>query len=190
MERSAITDLPFAARLRRRVCRAAWWVALLSLAAVAPIAEAQTRDRDRRGVPPFGWENQYPDPYERRMPPEVGAVQETVELFHAGQMEQHLAMISDRVRQNWLRPEGSADIDCDVRITQTRAGEIFSLAVVCCEGSDAVVRSIEAAVEQAAPLPIQKDPALFQRVLRFRFMPDRDPEDIEVNLFESSCSDT
>jgi colicin import membrane protein len=49
---------------------------------------------------------------------------------------------------------------------------VINVTVGECNGDDAVVRSIEAAVLKASPLPLPPVLALFQRNLKFEFVPD------------------
>jgi colicin import membrane protein len=63
-------------------------------------------------------------------------------------------------------------LDCVVNVVQLPTGDVVDVRVGSCNGDDAVVRSIEAAVRLASPLPKPPTPSLFERNLNVRFRPD------------------
>jgi colicin import membrane protein len=84
-------------------------------------------------------------------------------------------MITNRIEQNWIRPASAGSgLDCMVRVAQIPSGEVISATVdvARCNGDDAVIRSIEAAVLKSSPLPRPPVPALFERNLNIEFVPD------------------
>jgi colicin import membrane protein len=90
----------------------------------------------------------------------------------AGQLDQYAEIIRQKVERNWIRP-GSArpGLECVVLVRQVPGGEVVDVRITECNGDAAVLRSIEAAVLRASPLPAPPDPALFDRSLRFEFRP-------------------
>jgi colicin import membrane protein len=62
-------------------------------------------------------------------------------------------------------------LDCSVQVTQIPSGDVVDVRVLSCNGDEAVVRSIEAAVLRASPLPQPPTAALFERTLILEFRP-------------------
>jgi colicin import membrane protein len=58
-----------------------------------------------------------------------------------------------------------------VYVTQIPSGDVTNVRVGTCNGDGAVIRSIEAAVNRASPLPRPPVPELFQRNLLVIFEP-------------------
>jgi colicin import membrane protein len=82
-------------------------------------------------------------------------------------------MITDRVKRSWVQPASARPgVECDVHVTQIPGGEVVNVRIGACNGDAAVIRSIEAAVFSASPLPLPPDPSLFDRNLRFTFKPE------------------
>lgn len=91
----------------------------------------------------------------------------------SGELAEYVSMISSHIERNWNRPPSARPgIDCTVQVTQLPSGDVVSARVVRCNGDDAVVRSIEAAVLRASPLPLPRNRALFERTLNIHFQPD------------------
>jgi colicin import membrane protein len=92
----------------------------------------------------------------------------------AGLLAQYIAVIRQEVERNWVRPvSAGAGLECVVHVTQIPGGEVIDVRMVQCNGDDAVVRSIVAAVHQSSPLPLPLEPELFERNLRFTFKPEQ-----------------
>lgn len=91
----------------------------------------------------------------------------------SGKLAQYVEIIKQKVERNWARPaSATADLACDVYVSQIPGGEVVNVRVGSCNGDAAVVRSIEAAVQKASPLPPPPDPSLFERELLFKFKPE------------------
>jgi colicin import membrane protein len=61
---------------------------------------------------------------------------------------------------------------CEVHVIQGPGGIVLKVTVGACPGSTVTYRnSIENAVLKADPLPAPRDPALFDRELKFLFNP-------------------
>lgn len=88
----------------------------------------------------------------------------------AGLLAQYVEVIRQKVERNWIRPPGVPDgVSCEVRVRQLRNGEVVSVQVINCAGGEVLIRSIETAVRKASPLPLPRDPSLFEPNLRFPF---------------------
>jgi colicin import membrane protein len=57
-------------------------------------------------------------------------------------------------------------------VVQIPSGDVVDVKVGRCNGDEAVVRSIEAAVRKASPLPKPPSDAVFERNLIVTFKPD------------------
>lgn len=90
----------------------------------------------------------------------------------SGLLAQYVAMIGQTIERNWIRPPSAKPgLECVVQVSQIPGGQVVAVKVVRCNGDDTVVRSVEAAVWQASPLPKPPDPALFERNLQLVFKP-------------------
>jgi len=91
----------------------------------------------------------------------------------AGLLARYIDLITNRIEQNWIPPASArAGLKCELTVTQIPSGEVIDVRVGACNGDEAVVRSIDAAVRRASPLPQPPVPSLFQRVLIVTFEPD------------------
>ena len=91
----------------------------------------------------------------------------------AGLLDQYVRLIEQRIERNWIRPASAvAGLECVVKVTQIPSGDVVSVRIGRCNGDEAVVRSIEAAVLRASPLPKPPHPRLFDRNLEVVFRPD------------------
>jgi colicin import membrane protein len=91
----------------------------------------------------------------------------------AGLLDQYVRLIEQRIERNWIRPaSAAAGLECVVKVSQIPSGDVVSVRIGRCNGDDAVLRSIEAAVLRASPLPKPPNPRLFDRNLEVVFRPD------------------
>jgi colicin import membrane protein len=91
----------------------------------------------------------------------------------SGLLDQYIRLIVNRIEQNWIRPASAQPgLECEVRVIQIPSGDIVDARVGRCNGDDAVIRSIEAAVLKSSPLPRPPLPSLFERTLNVVFTPD------------------
>ena len=104
----------------------------------------------------------------------VLAVEEERRLAEqSGLLDQYIRLIVNRIEQNWIRPASAQPgLECEVRVIQIPSGDIVDARVGRCNGDDAVIRSIEAAVLRSSPLPRPPVPSLFERSLNVVFAPD------------------
>lgn len=104
---------------------------------------------------------------------ELAAEEQRRQAVESGLLDQYVTLIKQKVERNWNRPASAgSDLRCEVTVRQIPGGDVVSVQIGQCNGDDAVVRSIEAAVRRASPLPEPPDPSLFERTLRFIFAPD------------------
>ena len=91
----------------------------------------------------------------------------------AGLLDEYIRLIENRIQQNWIRPaSATAGLECVVNVTQIPSGDVVDVRIGRCNGDEAVVRSIEAAVLRSSPLPRPSIPALFERNLEIVFNPE------------------
>ncbi|MCY4467177.1 MAG: cell envelope integrity protein TolA, partial [Thiotrichales bacterium] len=97
---------------------------------------------------------------------------ERLALLDAGRIE-YIAQIKDKIERNWLRPPGTATgLTCVVRVSQIPGGEVVQAEIRTSSGNIAFDRSVEEAVLRSSPLPIPKDPSLFDRHIMITFEPE------------------
>ena len=103
----------------------------------------------------------------------LAAEEERREAEEAGLLDEYIRLIENRIQQNWIRPASAvAGLECVVNVTQIPSGDVIDVRIGRCNGDDAVLRSIEAAVLRASPLPKPPIPALFERNLQVIFHPE------------------
>lgn len=91
----------------------------------------------------------------------------------SGLLAQYIALIGQKIERNWIRPPSAkSGLECVVQVTQIPGGQVVAVKVVRCNGDDAVIRSVEAAVYAASPLPEPADASLFERRLQLVFRPE------------------
>jgi len=90
----------------------------------------------------------------------------------AGLLDEYIRLIENRIQQNWISPVSShVGLECVVNVTQIPSGDVVDVSVGRCNGDEAVVRSIEAAVLRSSPLPRPPISSLFERNLEVVFNP-------------------
>jgi colicin import membrane protein len=90
----------------------------------------------------------------------------------SGLQDQYIALLQAHIERNWSPPGSArAGLECIVHVAQIPSGDVVDVRVGRCNGDDAVVRSIEAAVYRASPLPRPPTQALFSRNIEFVFRP-------------------
>lgn len=89
-----------------------------------------------------------------------------------GRLE-YIAQIRDKIERNWIRPPGVAPgLEANVRVVQIPGGEVVQVEIATSSGNVAFDRSIEEAVLRSSPLPLPKDPSLFERSIMIAFEPE------------------
>ena len=86
---------------------------------------------------------------------------------------EYVAQIKDKIERNWLRPPGTASgLKCVVRVSQLPGGDVVQVDIQTGSGNVAFDRSVEEAVLRSSPLPVPKDPSLFDRHIVITFEPE------------------
>ncbi|CAN5330456.1 hypothetical protein BH24PSE2_BH24PSE2_24760 [soil metagenome] len=105
---------------------------------------------------------------------EIEAEQQLAALKASPMAQQYRTLLEQSIKRQWSPPPSAqAGIECTVHVTQIPSGDVVGVRVGACNGDDAVIRSIEAAVHRASPLPRPPDPKLFERNLELVFAPDQ-----------------
>ncbi len=86
---------------------------------------------------------------------------------------QYISRIQRKVEQNWNAPASMvAGWSCEVLVEQDRFGDVQSVQMKQCTGSDAFKSTVERAVRKASPLPEAPNNDIFEKRLNFIFRPD------------------
>lgn len=110
---------------------------------------------------------------EAQLQAELAAEAERTAAVQAGMLDQYIGLIQNHIQRQWIAPASArAGLECTLYVTQVPGGVVRDVRVGQCNGDAAVVRSIEAAVLRASPLPRPPVPALFDRNLEVTFRPD------------------
>jgi len=94
----------------------------------------------------------------------------------ASERETRVAQWADaltrHISRNWVRPPGAGEeFECRLRIQMLPDGTVSSAKIVQSCGNALLDKSVEDAVFRASPLPKPSDPAVFDRDLDIRFIP-------------------
>ena len=102
------------------------------------------------------------------------ADEEHVSAVESGPLrDKYIAMLRNKIQNAWIKPpSATAGLSCMVEVTQVPGGEVTGARVTECNGDGGVRQSIENAVYRASPLPDPPDPALFERKITLRFVPN------------------
>lgn len=85
-------------------------------------------------------------------------------------LSQYSAALLNAAFQNWMRPDTTESVVCDVNIKQIPGGEVLSANVMEPCRTDALTKqSIEAAILRAQPLPYKGFESVFRREIIFTF---------------------
>tara|TARA_R110002049_G_scaffold23726_31_gene84225 strand:+ start:1521 stop:2396 length:876 start_codon:yes stop_codon:yes gene_type:complete len=105
---------------------------------------------------------------------QIDAENARLEARRSNDMAAYIFAIQQKVARSWIAPPSSPDdLECEVTVRQQPGGIVTSVRVVRCNGDAATVRSIEAAVFKASPLPRPSNDLLFDTNLRFIFKPEQ-----------------
>ena len=86
---------------------------------------------------------------------------------------QYEQMIRSSVEQHWKKPPTSVEGgECVLKIRQAETGAILNVNFLRCEGDKLFVRSVEAAVWKADPLPAAPSSEVFDSEIEFTFKRD------------------
>ena len=93
--------------------------------------------------------------------------------IRSGAQDEWNFRVRERIESNWYRPASARrGLQCRVAVTLVPGGTVVSAVVEACNGDAAVRESLRAAVLKSSPLPLPKDPRLFERKLFLEFTPD------------------
>lgn len=135
--------------------------------------ERQRLEEERRIAAQRAEEERQRAEMEAQMLAAMAAEDERRRAEQAGLLDQYVLLIQNRIERAWIRPaSATAGLRCEVDVTQIPSGDVIDVQVRSCNGDEAVVRSIEAAVLRASPLPQPPLPSLFDRNLTVNFQPD------------------
>ncbi len=89
------------------------------------------------------------------------------------EMGRYIALITNKIERNWLRPPNTEGLKCTVRVRLIPSGDVVpgSVVIVKSSGNNAFDRSVEQAVYKAQPLDVPKG-ALFERFREVDFLFD------------------
>lgn len=111
---------------------------------------------------------------QRQLDAELAEESNRLEAMNAGELSRYRFALQNKIQRNWIRPmTAQPGIECVVNVRQLPGGEVVDVQVESCNGDAAVVRSVEAAVHKASPLPMPENPSLFERNLRITFKPEQ-----------------
>jgi colicin import membrane protein len=103
----------------------------------------------------------------------LAAEEERRRTEQAGLLDQYTRLLQNHIERSWIPPvSAQAGLQCEVHVVQIPSGDVIDARVGRCNGDEAVIRSIEAAVRRASPLPKPPNPSLFERNLNLIFRPD------------------
>ena len=86
---------------------------------------------------------------------------------------QYQDAIRNKIQRRWRKPlNEQPDAWCRVYVRQAPGGYVEKVEVEECTGDEAFRRSVEEAVWKSDPLPQPPSPELFDRDLRFKFIPE------------------
>lgn len=102
---------------------------------------------------------------------------EAQRVANARAMSRDIAIYQDalrsRIQSRWRKPlSEQSDAWCKVYVRQAPGGYVEDVVVEQCTGDEAFRRSVEEAVWKSDPLPEPPSPELFDRDLRFKFIPE------------------
>ncbi len=89
------------------------------------------------------------------------------------ELQKYVALIKNKISRNWI--VGSQSGKCRLEVRLAAGGLVID--VIELSGEVAICRSAKAAVYRADPLPVSKDPAVFNKMRTIRF--DLDPKDLK-----------
>ena len=94
-----------------------------------------------------------------------------------GIVNQYAALIKEAVGQRWLIPaNANKKLHCQLKIRLAPGGVVLDVQVMKSSGDIALDRSAKTAVFNASPLPVPKDPKIFDQFREFAM--DATPQDV------------
>ncbi len=92
-----------------------------------------------------------------------------------GEIDKYKALIIQAISERWIVPQDIADnISCQLLVHVAPGGDVLSIDLVQSSGNDILDRSARTAVLKSSPLPVPKDPTLFNnfRLLKLTVRPE------------------
>ena len=93
-----------------------------------------------------------------------------------GKVNRYKAMILEAISANWIVPDKvNKKLVCNFRIRLASNGTVLTVMLTKSSGDPVLDRSAEAAVYKASPLPVPKDPQVFNqfRVFNLTVRPEK-----------------
>ncbi|NOX43481.1 MAG: cell envelope integrity protein TolA [Gammaproteobacteria bacterium] len=89
----------------------------------------------------------------------------------ATEIEKFIALIHQDVTSSWILPVNfKSGSKCTVRVKIIPGGEVADVKVSKCSGGTLFERSVDAAVRRASPLPVPRDPDVFDKMRDIDFL--------------------
>lgn len=80
--------------------------------------------------------------------------------------------LADHLQKFWIRPAGAdSQFSCVVRIRQSRYGDVLARSILRSCGNDFLDNSVLEAVDNASPLPLPRNPRVFEPEIDLTFRP-------------------
>jgi colicin import membrane protein len=90
----------------------------------------------------------------------------------ANALAEYIALIRARVRQGWILPQGlQGNPEAVFLVTQIPSGDVITVKLLKSSGIPAYDQAVERAILKSSPLPLPRDPSLFERELKLTFRP-------------------
>ncbi len=87
------------------------------------------------------------------------------------EVEKFISLIHQDVTSSWILPANfKSGSRCTVRVKIIPGGEVADVKVSKCTGGVLFERSVDAAVRRASPLPVPKDPYVFDKIRDIDFL--------------------
>ena len=104
---------------------------------------------------------------------EIEAEERRQTARNSSAMDAYMFAVGQKIRRSWAVPaSANPDTVCSVRVRQLPSGDVVGVTILTCNGDEAVIRSIEAAIRKASPLPVPENRDLFDPNLRLNLSPD------------------
>ena len=87
------------------------------------------------------------------------------------EIEKYISLIHQDVTSSWILPANfKPGSKCTVRVKLIPGGDVADVKVSKCSGDTLFDRSVDAAVRRASPLPVPKDPYVFDKMRDIEFI--------------------
>ena len=113
---------------------------------------------------------------QQQMKREQSQIEKARALQMQGVLDQYKGQIIQAIQSQWIVPEGASKaLSCVLLINLAPGGVVLSVKTLASSGDAVLDRSARVAVFKASPLPVPKDPAVFEkfRELRLTVRPER-----------------